>query len=78
MHLHHNDEILSYLYKVEMLHHDTADNKVLLTPNKLMVMNAGHKFYHEESTPNEGDEMLQILIRPDKSGFVIRSAVLEP
>lgn len=67
MHLHHNDEILSYLYKGEMLHRDTADNKVLLTPDKLMVMNAGHEFYHEESTPNEGNEMLQILIRPEKA-----------
>lgn len=67
MHLHHNDEILSYLYKGEMLHRDTADNKVLLTPNKLMVMNAGHEFYHEESTPNDGNEMLQILIRPKKA-----------
>ena len=67
MHLHHNDEILSYLYKGEMLHRDTSDNKVLLTPDKLMVMNAGHEFYHEESTPNEGNEMLQILIRPEKA-----------
>ena len=67
MHLHHNDEILSYLYKGEMLHRDTADNKVLLTPNKLMTMNAGHEFYHEESTPEEGNEMLQILIRPEKA-----------
>lgn len=67
MHLHHNDEILSYLYKGEMLHRDTDDNKELLTPNKLMVMNAGHEFYHEESTPDEGNEMLQILIRPEKA-----------
>lgn len=67
MHLHHNDEILSYMHKGEMLHRDTNDNKVLLNPNKLMVMNAGHEFYHEESTPNEGTEMLQILIRPEKA-----------
>lgn len=67
MHLHHNDEILSYLYKGEMLHRDTEDNKVLLTPNKLMVMNAGHEFYHEESTLYAGNEMLQILIRPEEA-----------
>lgn len=66
MHLHHNDEILSYIYKGEMLHRDTEDNKVLLTPDRLMVMNAGHEFHHEESTPDEGNEMLQILIRPEE------------
>src|SRR5699024_10569881 len=66
MHLHHNDEILSYIYKGEMLHRDTEDNKVLLTPDRLMVMNAGDEFHHEESTPDEGNEMLQILIRPEE------------
>ncbi len=66
MHQHHNDEILSYIFKGEMCHRDTEDNEVLLTPNKLMVMNAGHEFYHEESTLDEGNEMLQILIRPER------------
>src|SRR5699024_8107632 len=66
MHLHHYDEILSYIYKGEMLHRDTEDNKVLLTPDRLMVMNAGDEFHHEESTPDEGNEMLQILIRPEE------------
>lgn len=66
MHLHHNDEILSYIYKGEMQHRDTDDNEVVLTPERLMVMNAGREFYHEESTPDAGNEMLQILIRPEK------------
>jgi hypothetical protein len=35
-----------------------------ISPAKLMMMNAGKSFWHEESTPDVPVEMLQIFIRP--------------
>lgn len=64
MHEHKNDEILSYLWKGSMIHEDTSGDKTRLSENKLMMMNAGTSFWHEESTPAEPAEMLQIFIRP--------------
>jgi len=56
MHQHRNDEILSYMWQGLMV--------VELTPSRLMMMNAGRGFSHEESTPSVPVEMLQIFIRP--------------
>lgn len=64
MHEHVNDEILSYLWRGTMLHEDRAGNTVPLSSGKLMMMNAGKSFWHEESTPAEAVEMLQIFVRP--------------
>ncbi|WPP01970.1 pirin family protein [Pseudomonas sp. HR96] len=73
MHEHVNDEILSYMWKGSMLHEDKAGNIIPISRNKLMMMNAGKSFWHEESTPDEAVEMLQIFVRPreaDLSGHV--------
>lgn len=51
MHEHKNDEILNYLWRGTMLHQDTAGNRIPLAANKLMMMNAGRSFWHEERTP---------------------------
>ena len=64
MHEHVNDEILSYMWKGTMLHEDKAGNIIPISRNKLMMMNAGKSFWHEESTPDEAVEMLQIFVRP--------------
>ncbi|MCU5746522.1 pirin family protein [Staphylococcus sp. SQ8-PEA] len=64
MHEHVNDEILSYIWKGNMLHEDSTGKKVTISPAKYMMMGAGKSFFHEESTPNESVEMLQIFIRP--------------
>lgn len=66
MHLHHNDEILSYMRKGTMVHTDSKDNKVPIHQQYLMMMNSGSGFYHEEAVPDDGEkvEMLQIFIRP--------------
>lgn len=64
MHEHKNDEILSYMWKGKMRHEDSAGNSVTISPSKLMMMNAGRSFWHEESTPDQPVEMLQIFIRP--------------
>jgi len=68
MHLHKNDEILSYIRKGEMIHKDSEGSNVSIHNQYLMMMNAGSGFYHEEAVPNEGEitEMLQIFMRPRK------------
>lgn len=64
MHEHVNDEILSYLWRGTMIHEDSAGHREALTPRRLMMMNAGRSFWHEESTPDQAVEMLQIFFRP--------------
>lgn len=66
MHLHRNDEILSYMRKGTMVHKDSQENIVPINNQHLMMMNAGSGFYHEEGVPAESEtvEMLQIFIRP--------------
>jgi quercetin 2,3-dioxygenase len=65
MHQHRNDEILSYLWRGVMIHEDSDGNRVELSSRRLMMMNAGSGFWHEESTPAEPVEMLQIFVRPE-------------
>lgn len=64
MHEHRNDEILSYLWRGNMVHEDSHGLRVELGPQRLMMMNAGRSFYHEESVPKDPVRMLQIFIRP--------------
>jgi redox-sensitive bicupin YhaK (pirin superfamily) len=63
-HEHVNDEILSYMWRGTMVHADSSGNRVALSPDRLMMMNAGQSFWHEESAPSDSVEMLQIFIRP--------------
>jgi redox-sensitive bicupin YhaK (pirin superfamily) len=62
---HRNDEILSYMWRGTMVHEDSAGHRIPISPRKLMMMNAGRGFWHEESTPSEPVEMLQIFVRPE-------------
>lgn len=71
MHEHMNDEILSYVYKGTSNHKDSSGLDAPIFPGKLMMMNAGSSFWHEEKVKNEDVEMLQIFVRP-------READLEP
>lgn len=64
MHEHVNDEILSYMWRGTMLHEDKAGNRIPISSTKLMMMNAGKSFWHEESAPDDAVEMLQIFVRP--------------
>jgi redox-sensitive bicupin YhaK (pirin superfamily) len=64
MHEHNNDEILSYMWRGTMVQEDSAGHRIAISPRKLMMMNAGKSFFHEESTPDGTVEMLQIFIRP--------------
>jgi len=67
MHTHKNDEILSYMWKGEMTHDDSTGEIVKISDRKLMMMNSGVGFKHEESVPEKDVEMLQIFIRPEKA-----------
>lgn len=71
MHEHRDDEIISYLRRGEMHHVDDHGTRETVSPSRLMVMNAGRGFSHEESVPADGVgvEMLQIFLRPRDRGM---------
>jgi quercetin 2,3-dioxygenase len=64
MHEHKNDEIFTYMWRGTVLHEDSAKHKVPLSSSRLMMMNAGKSFWHEESAIEGPVEALQIFIRP--------------
>jgi quercetin 2,3-dioxygenase len=65
MHEHRNDEIISYLREGVMVHQDSTGASEEVRPNRLMVMNSGAGFSHEEHVPGPGNvRMLQIFVRP--------------
>lgn len=70
MHPHQNDEILTLMRSGTMLHKDSTGKEVAVTPQNIMMMNAGSGIYHEESIPaeryKEDVRLLQIFIRPEK------------
>jgi quercetin 2,3-dioxygenase len=67
MHLHKNDEILTYMREGEMVHEDSHGEKRTLSDKNIMMMNAGSGFYHQESVAEDGKEvrLLQIFMRPE-------------
>ena len=71
MHPHIDDEILTYLRKGKVKHLDSEGHTAEISNSKLMLMNAGASFYHEELVLDEGGtpEGLQIFIRPEKGGL---------
>ncbi|QEC74649.1 pirin family protein [Mucilaginibacter ginsenosidivorax] len=71
MHPHQDDEILTYLRSGVVEHKDTEGNKEIITNKRLMMMNAGAKFQHEELVLPEGGVLnaLQIFIRPATGGL---------
>lgn len=71
MHPHQDDEILTYLRSGVVEHKDTEGNIEVITNKRLMMMNAGSKFQHEELVLPEGGVLtaLQIFIRPEIGGL---------
>lgn len=66
MHEHRNDEIISYLRHGAMIHRDSTGVTEVVRPDRLMVMNAGSGFQHEETVPGPDNvRMLQIFVRPN-------------
>lgn len=65
MHEHRDDEIVSYLRAGSLVHTDTSGATETVRPDRLMVMNSGAGFSHEEAVPGPGEtRMLQIFVRP--------------
>jgi quercetin 2,3-dioxygenase len=71
MHPHRDDEILTYLRRGTVRHRDSAGHVEEISPTRLMLMNAGRRFEHEEEVLGEPLEALQIFLRP-------KAADLEP
>ena len=71
MHPHRDDEILTYLRSGKVKHLDSEGHTGIISNQKLMMMNAGATFFHEERVLEEGDvlEGLQIFIRPEVAGL---------
>jgi len=71
MHPHQDDEILTYLRSGKVKHLDSEGFTDIISNQKLMMMNAGASFYHEEKTLIDGGtlEGLQIFIRPETGGL---------
>ena len=69
MHPHQNDEILTLMRSGIMLHKDSTGKEIAVTPQNIMLMNAGSGIYHEESIPTDRYKddvrLLQIFIRPE-------------
>ena len=80
MHLHQNEEILSYIRKGTMHHKDSDRNDIGIHNKHLMLMNAGSGIHHEEGVPegHETVEMLQIFIRPKADGLKPKVQFYEP
>lgn len=72
MHPHQDDEILTYLRSGIVEHKDTEGNTEIITNKRLMMMNAGSQFQHEELVLPEGGVLtaLQIFIRPETGGLI--------
>jgi len=67
MHEHVNDEILSYIGSGITHHKDSAGFEAPIARGKLMMMNAGASFWHEEKVKDDEVEMLQIFVRPNET-----------
>jgi redox-sensitive bicupin YhaK (pirin superfamily) len=78
MHPHRDDEILTYLRSGRVKHMDSEGITETISSNKLMMMNAGARFYHEELVLEEGGilEGLQIFLRPEAKWTITAGAVL--
>lgn len=72
MHPHSDDEILTYLRAGKVKHKDSEGLTEIISAQRLMLMNAGKRFYHEELSLAEGGVLkgLQIFIRPEESGLM--------
>src|SRR5690625_203646 len=68
MHPHRNDEILTYIRTGRVKHTDSGGNTEIISSQRLMLMNAGADFQHEEQVleVSEANTVLQIFIRQEK------------
>lgn len=70
MHPHRDDEILTYLRSGRVRHRDSEGHTREISNQRLMLMNAGRRFEHEEMVQEGGDLTgLQIFLRPAAGGL---------
>lgn len=71
MHPHRDDEILTYIRSGEVTHKDSVGQMERISATRLMLMNAGSAFQHEELVDPDGDVLtaLQIFLRPAAAGL---------
>ena len=71
MHVHRNEEIVSWVPEGVMRHDDREGNELVTDPEHLLVMNAGSGVWHEERTLADDPplRMLQIFVRPHSLGL---------
>lgn len=71
MHEHQNDEIITYMIDGALVHTDSAGSSFAVDARHIMVMNAGHGFFHEERVERGGPTAtwMQIFVRPRSAGL---------
>lgn len=70
MHPHRNDEILSYVRSGTLLHLDSMGHEEKITSEKVLLMNAGVTFQHEERTLGPDPvEAYHVHFRPETDGL---------
>ncbi|MGY9047484.1 MAG: pirin family protein [Rhodobacterales bacterium] len=71
MHPHRDDEILTYIRSGKVTHKDTIGQTEMISATRMMLMNAGSSFQHEELVDPDGDTLtaLQIFLRPSTGGL---------
>lgn len=79
MHPHINDEILSYFRTGKAEHSDSEGFVKVINNKTLMLMKAGHSFFHEEKIVGQDEplEGLQIFIRPGQKDLKPEVTFLE-
>jgi quercetin 2,3-dioxygenase len=66
MHEHRNNEIITYVADGLVRHADSSGARLVASPIRLLVINAGKGFWHEEGTRPDDPTLrgLQIFVRP--------------
>ena len=66
MHEHRNDDIITYVADGRVRHADSCGARFVVGPTRIMVMNSGKGFWHEEGTRPDDPTLhgLQIFVRP--------------
>lgn len=74
MHPHKDDEILTYLRSRKVKHRGSESYTDVISNEKLMMINTGISFFHEEQVLQEAGVLqgLQIFIRPEVTGLKLQ------
>ncbi|KAK3604170.1 hypothetical protein CHS0354_001977 [Potamilus streckersoni] len=78
LHPHRNMEIVTIPLEGKLEHRDSMGNREVITPENIQIMSAGTGIRHSEKNPdpNQAVKLLQIWVRPDKTGVVPRYNML--